>query len=159
LKPAFHIAGVIEKAPCPIHISPFRAERIVFHTDGLLHVYPVRKPRCLQRGWIYNSFYHDQILVERGECRFCVVVSNTGLFSAVEMIDVELNGLFGLLDLPVGNVFQGLEILQKSPERLCCISILQAFWEGEISVGPIGVESYAFFRHRYCWKSDTITKG
>ena len=37
-KPAFHIAGVIEKAPRPIHISPFRAERIVFHTDGLLHV-------------------------------------------------------------------------------------------------------------------------
>ena len=49
-KPAFHIAGVIEKAPYPIHISPFRAERVVFHTDGLLHVYPVRKPRCLQRG-------------------------------------------------------------------------------------------------------------
>ncbi len=33
----------------------------------------------------------------------------------------------GLLDLPVGNVFPGLEILQKSPERLCRISILQAF--------------------------------
>ena len=56
-------------------------------------------------------------------CVFC----NTGLFSAVEMIGVELNGLFGLLDLPVGNVFPGLEILQKQPERLCRISILQAF--------------------------------
>ena len=71
-------------------VSPFHAKRIVLHTDGLLHA-------C-----------HDQILVERGECRFCVVVSNTGLFSAVKMIGVEMNGFFGLLDLPVGNVFPGL---------------------------------------------------
>ena len=89
-KPAFHSAGVIEKAPCPIHISPFRTKRVVFHTDGLPDV------------------YHDQILVERSERRFCVVVINPGRFSTVKMIAVELNGLFGLLYLLVGNVFPGL---------------------------------------------------
>ena len=55
----------------------------------------------------------SQILVERGEWRFCVGFINPGHFSTVKMIAVELNGLFGLLDLPVGNVFPGLQILQK----------------------------------------------
>ena len=100
------------------YIIPFRAN-MGFNA-------PCEPPRWKVEDFL-TGLYHDQILVERGECRFCVVVSNTGLFPAVEMIGVELNGLFGLLDLPVGNVFPGLEILQKSPERLCRISIPQAF--------------------------------
>ena len=55
----------------------------------------------------------SQILVERGEWRFCVGFINPGRFSTVKMIAVELNGLFGLLDLPVGNVFPGLQVFQK----------------------------------------------
>ena len=59
--------------------TPGYLQRPVFHTDGLPDV------------------YHDQILVERGERRFCVVVINPGRFSTVEKIAVELNDLFGLL--------------------------------------------------------------
>ena len=93
-KPAFHAAGVIEEAPCQVHINPFRAERIVFHADGLLH-------GC-----------HDQVSVERDGRRFYIDIT-PGRFSITKMIAVELCGFFGLPDLPVGNVFPGVKILQE----------------------------------------------
>ncbi|MFH2075646.1 MAG: hypothetical protein ABIJ57_09925 [Pseudomonadota bacterium] len=54
----------------------------------------------------------SQILVERDERRFCIDIT-PGRFSIAKMITVELNGLFGLPDLPVGDVFPGVKILQE----------------------------------------------
>lgn len=86
-----HVVGIIEKAHCPVHITPFCAERIVFQTDGLRY-------RC-----------HDQIPAKRAKRRFCIDITS-GWFSTSKMIAMELNGL---PDLPVGNVFPGEGILQE----------------------------------------------